>query len=215
MNTVPFFPEAQATMPFILAGCEGHIAVYYGPNDNAVKAGFDAIPGISFPINLCQGYPVMEARIESYAGSGYRMLCGWIQIITRECLATPGQKQTDARRSCSIDVVPALNDLQLPFAAFGLLPSFFDAPCRNLGDNAELTWIADTFLTTVPVRSRDEEITRLAGFRWGYREYASSVGKPVTLLPLEVTDAQAWNAHLPFLQKEFGDWRFREAQFHH
>jgi hypothetical protein len=91
------------------------------------------------------------------------------------------------------------------------LPSFFDAPCLNLGNNAELTWVADTFLVTVPVRSRQEEISWLLGFRWGYQEYDNPEENPVTVLPLEVTDGDVWNSHLSFLRGELEDWRFKEA----
>lgn len=94
---------------------------------------------------------------------------------------------------------------------FGSLPSLFDAPCLNLGDNAELTWIADTFLTTVPLRSRDEEILWLLGFRWGYREYDAGAKKPVELLPLEITDERVWNHHLSFLRQEFDTCKFKKA----
>jgi hypothetical protein len=68
--------------------------------------------------------------------------------------------------------------------------------------------MADSFLTTVPMRSRDEDIRRLAGFRWGYIEYEPSAGRPVSTLPLTVTDASAWNDLLPFLRKTFTRWRF-------
>lgn len=212
MSTKLCFSNAKEDIPFVLAGHQGHIAVYYGPNDDPVKAGFDHIPGIHFPLDLCRGYPVMQVEIESYAGFGYRTLCGWIQIVTREeTSATADGKPTDVQRSCSIDVIPSMRGLGMPFASFGALPSFFDAPCLNLGDSAELTWTADTFLTTVPVRSCQEEISRLLGFRWGYQEYDNPTERPVTLLPLEVTDAQAWNDHLPFLRQAFSDWKFGEA----
>ena len=192
MNTKSYFPSAQESIPFILAGRKGRVSVYYGPNDDPVKAGFDHIPGIHFPLDLCLGYPVMQVEIESYAGFGYRTLCGWIQIVTREERSvTADGEPTDVQSSCSIDVIPSMRGLAMPFATFGDLPSFFDAPCRNLGDSAELTWIADTFLTTVPVRSsQKEKISRLLGFRWGYQEYDNPTERPVTLLPLEVTDAQ-------------------------
>ena len=213
MSIGPYSPNAQEEIPFVLAGRSGHVAVYYGPNDDPVKAGFDHIPGIHFPLALCLGYPVMQVGIESYAGFGYRTLCGWIQIVTREEISvTADGKPTDVRRSCSIDVIPSMRGLGMPFAVFGDLPSFFDAPCRNLGDSTELTWIADTFLTTVPVRPcQNERVSRLLGFRWGYQEYDNPTERPVTLLPLEVTDAQTWKDHLPFLRQEFGDWKFEEA----
>jgi hypothetical protein len=211
MSTNSYDSKAQRLVPFTLQGRRGRVAVYYGPNDDAVKAGFDAVPGIDFPIDLCLGYPVMQAQIESYAGSGYRTLCGWIQIITREWYAKADTERTGLKRSCSIDLAPSMYGTGVPWTCFGSLPSLFDAPCLNLGDNAELTWIADTFLTTIPLRSRDEKIRWLLGFRWGYREYDACAEKPVELLPLEITDAQVWNRHLPFLCKEFDVWRFEQV----
>jgi hypothetical protein len=211
MNTKSYFPKAQKIIPFKLADRQGEVAVYYGPNDDAVRAGFDAIPGINFPIALCHGYPAMHARIKSYTGAGYRTLCGWIQIVTRAVFPVGDTERTTPHLSCSLDVVPALHESQLPFAVFGDLPSFFDAPCLNLGNNAELTWVADTFLVTVPVRSRQEEISWLLGFRWGYQEYDNPEENPVNVLPLEVTDGNVWNSHLAFLRGEFEEWRFKEA----
>jgi hypothetical protein len=211
MNFAPYFPEAEARLSFTLGGHPGTIAVYYGANADPAKAGFDALPGLNIPLDICLGYPVMHARIESYSGSGYRMLCGWIQIITRESLAVTAQVREDAHRSRSVDLLPAMEDSGTPFATYGFLPSCFDAPCQNLGNNLELTWTADTFLTTVPLRSRQEEIEWLAGLRWGYREYAASEGKSVETLPLEITNPHTWNSHLPFLRKTFDSWQFQEG----
>jgi hypothetical protein len=63
----------------------------------------------------------------------------------------------------------------------------------------------------VPVRSRDEEIQRLLGFRWGYNEYADPTRQPVSLHPLEVTGPEAWANVVPVLRKEFPNWRFGQG----
>jgi hypothetical protein len=201
----------QQRIPFTLNDRSGRVTVTYGPGQDPVQAGFDALPGLNFDLRLCLGYPVLQAQIDDYAGSGYRTICGWIQIITRECYGREDAERTNLLRSRSIDLFPAMHGAGIPWSVYGNLPGLFDAPCLNLGDNAELTWIADTFLTTVPLRSREQEIDRLLGFRWGYREYGPTAGKPVELLPLQVTDGQAWNHHLDFLRQEFGAWTFREA----
>jgi len=198
-------------IPFTLNDRRGRVAVSYGPGQDPVQAGFDALPGLNFDPALCLGYPVMQAQIESYAGSGYRTLCGWIQIITRECYAKGDAEQSNLHRSRSIDLIPAMHQAGIPWVVYGNLPAIFDAPCLNLGGHAELTWIADTFMTTVPLRSRDEEVHWLLGFRWGYREYDPAAGKPVELLPLQVTDGTMWNHHLDFLRQEFGDWTFKQT----
>jgi len=210
MSTWSFGHEATKRIPFVLHGCRGHVAVDYGKNDDPVRAGFDILPGLGFSIALCRGYPVMQATIEDYEGSGYRTFCGWIQIVTDE-FRDHDQGKTIVERFVSVDVAPSMRESGIPFACFGYLPQLFDAPCHNLGKHAELTWVADTFLTTVPARSNKEEISWLLGFRWGYMEYDPAEQKPVALLPLEITGADVWNSRLPFLRKEFATWQFKNA----
>jgi hypothetical protein len=200
----------SAVIPFQLRGCDGRIAVYYGVNTDPVKAGFDFLAGLNFDVDLCRGYPVVHARIEDYSGSGYRTICGWIQLVTRKDQDSTDPAQARTTTSVSIDVAPAFQELNLPFACFGNLPQFFDAPCLNLGDSARLVWTADAFLTTTPLRSPDDPIECLAGFRWGYIETNVPDQAPV-ILPLEVIGADAWNEHLPFLKKEFPTWTFEPA----
>ncbi len=209
MTTWSLHDKPVATIPFSLNGRGGSVSVYYGRNDDPVRAGFDAIPRLNFDINLCRGFPAMHAKINEYSGSGYRMLCGWIQIVTNEYFESHDEKK--GKKSFSVDVAPSMRDLGLPFASVGFPPGFFDAPCYNIGDHAKLRWVANTFLTTVPMRSREEKISWLAGFRWGYVEYDKPEQKPTSLLPLEVTSANAWNSCLPFLRKECKGWRFRRA----
>jgi hypothetical protein len=210
MSAWSFSHQATQRIPFILNGRRGHVAVYYGIDDDPVGAGFDVLPGLNFDIALCRGYPVVQAAIEEYEGSGYRTLCGWIQIVTDE-FRDHDQGNTTEGRWASVDLVPAMRESGVPFACFGNLPQWFDAPCHNLGEHAELTWVADTFLTTLPLRSRQEEISWLMGFRWGYNEYATLAHKPVQVLPLEITGAEVWNSHLLFLRQECSSWRFRDA----
>ncbi len=208
MDTWSLYRQPATLIPFALHGRSGSVAVYYGPDDDPLKVGFDSLPGLGFLLGLCPGYPVMHAIIEHYAGFGYRTLCGWVQIVTNEYR---DRERSAPQRFVSVDLAPAMRSSDSPYACFGNLPAFFDAPCYNLGEHAELKWVADTFLVTVPMRSREEEITWLAGFRWGYSEYEASSHKPVSLLPLEVTGADVWNGHLPFLRVEYSTWKFRSA----
>jgi hypothetical protein len=203
--------QPAAVIPFQLHGREGKLAVYYGVNTDPIQAGFDFLAGLNFDINLCRGYPVMHARIEEYAGSGYRTICGWVQLVTRLDQDNLDPAQARSTTTVSIDLAPAFQEVHLPFVCFGNLPQFFDAPCLNLGSSTRLVWTADTFLTTTPLRSGEEPIECLAGFRWGYIE-TSQPGQAPALLPLEVTGPEAWNAHLPFLREKYGDWRFVEAE---
>ena len=208
MNNWHLYDKAPVLIPFNLRGFNGQVAVYYGINDDPTKAGFDFLPGLGFDIDLCRGYPAIHARIESYAGSGYRTYCGWVQILTSVYLNSHDKQKAQTKTLFFVDMGPAFLDSDVPFVSYGNFPEVFDAPCYNLGENAELTWIADTFLTTIPTRSRAEEISWLLGFRWGYIENDIPDEKPV-LLPLEVTDAQVWNKHIPFLMQEYSNWRFK------
>lgn len=210
MKNWSFYNKAAEIIPFNLKGYNGKVSVYYGVNDDPIKVGFDSLPGIHFNINLCCGYPIIHARIDNYAGSGYRMFCGWVQIITSVYLDSRDSRKARSETFVSDDSAPAFQEIEFPFASYGYLPQLFDAPCLNLGNFAELRWTADTFLTTVPVRSRDEEISWLAGFRWGYLENDIPDEKP-TLLPLEVTDGQIWNKHVAYLRKQYSNWRFKSA----
>jgi hypothetical protein len=92
--------------------------------------------------------------------------------------------------------------------------SSFPLLCRGTGGASPCTMdrmMMQSNLTTIPLRSRDEKIRWLLGFRWGYREYDACAEKPVELRPLEITDAQVWNRHLAFLRQEFDTWKFKKA----
>ena len=194
-------------IPFEHNGRRGAVAVTYGVTEDPGVSGFDALPGMDFDLTQCRGYPTMRGVIDSYEGTGYRTLFGWIQIVTG--VRTASGKPTDT--NVSIDKLPAMQDVATPFASMGNLPQIFDAPCRNLNGYESLHWTADTFLTTVPIRTRDEEIHRLLGFRWGYTENADSVHHPVARLPLTVTTPQEWNALLPILRKNYPGWQFAQS----
>lgn len=198
-------------IPFTLAGRAGRVAVTYGVTEDPVAVGFDVIPGIPFDIRLCRGYPNIHAVIDRYGGTGYRGFCGWIQVITGKRYLAVDDHKPPARVEVDIDKLPAIADIDMPFAVFGHLPEWFDAPCRNLNGYKRLHWTADTFLTTLPIRTRKESIRRLASFRWGYVEYDPAAHRPVAPQPLELTDERAWNALLPILRKASPGWRFAAA----
>ena len=201
----PWFRD-QTAIPFVLHGRHGQVAVSYGVTEDPVRSGFDIIPGLRFDAKACRGYPTMHATIERFEGEGYRTICGWIQVVTG--VRSGGGKPSET--AVSVDILPAMSDVPSPWASMGNLPQMFDAPCRNLNGYDQLHWIADTFLTTVPVRTRDEPIERLLGFRWGYDEYADPARPPIRL-PFAVTGADAWNALIPRMQKDYPSWRFASA----
>lgn len=190
---------------------DGRVVVLYGRIEDPVDAGFDSLPGLGFDINLSKGYPMMHARIDAYEGSGYRTFCGWVQVITRKEYDSYEAEAELIKQSTSVDVPPPLLNLDFPFVAWGNLPQLFDAPCRNLHHHAKMEWVADTFLTTIPLRSRNEVIERLLGFRWGYTEYDASADKPVVVQPLVITGEREWNSHIRFLTTHYPGWRFGKS----
>ena len=199
--------DPPVRIPFTHFGRNGTVAVTYGVTDDPRVSGFDILPRMRFDVAQCRGYPTMRAVIEQYEGHGYRTICGWIQIVTG--VRTGGGKASETQ--VSVDTLPAMGDVPVPYASMGNLPQMFDAPCHNLNEFDHLHWTADTFLTTLPIRSRDEDIQRLLGFRWGYTEDADAVHHPVARLPFAVTGPDAWNALLPRLRKDYPTWRFAAA----
>ena len=196
------------SIPFTLFGRRGQLAVRYGVTVDPEALGFDVIPGLGLHPEACRGYPTIHATLEHYRGAGYRTLCGWIQVITAERHRAGIAAAASPDTSIAVDQFPSMVGIDMPFAIAGFLPELFDAPCGNLNGYDRLRWTADTFLTTVPLRSRTEPIHRLAGVRWGYISDTTHKDRPVSPLPLEVTGGQAWNALLPLLRTRFPDWRF-------
>ena len=136
-------------VPFEHSGRRGAVAVTYGVTEDPSVSGFDALPGMNFDLTQCRGYPAMRGVIDSYAGTGYRTLFGWIQIVTG--VRTASGKRADT--NVSIDKLQAMQDIATPFRVHGQLAADIQCACRNLNGYDALHWTADTFLTTVPIRS--------------------------------------------------------------
>jgi hypothetical protein len=125
MMSVPSLNDEPAmVIPFKRHEHDGRVAIYYGKNNDPVKVGFD--------INLCRGFPVISARVD-YSGLGYRQLFGWIQIVTDEYYKSREEREVPKSIKC-VDLVPSMLTSGVPFAHFGYLPEFFDAPCYNIGN---------------------------------------------------------------------------------
>ena len=197
-------------IPFVLNHKSGILEVKYEANQSTAKSGFDLFVGHGFNVGMCIGYPTMRAYIQSYAGTGYATACAWIQIVTRREFATL-DALGPANVESSVDNHPTLEELGVPFFAFGFPAEIFDAPCNNLNGLAKLDWVADTFLVTMPTRVNEYTISSLAGFRWGYTEYDLDGKRQVEISPLSVTGPAVWNQHLSLLRNRFPEWRYDET----
>lgn len=181
------------TLPFRLRGYAGQVAVSYARNDDPHRAGYDAL-NLPFDLALTLGYPTCRATI-TYDGSGYRAYMGWIQLVTNHDPAT-GAAET------SIDLPPIHWGLDSPFAAFGVAPTFFDAPANP--DHETEDWLADAFLAVCPDVARTRRVAALLGFRWGYA-LRQRHAEP---LPLAANTPDAWDQHLPLLRQRYPRWEF-------
>ena len=182
-------------IPFRHHGCDGVVVVRVERIADGVGAGFDVLPGLPFEAVAAVGYPGMSASV-AYEGTGYRRLLGWVQVVRTDRTWADGRAET----ATEIDLAPVWDGTGMPFVAVGYPPSIYDAPCRNLNGARTLRWRADTFLTTVPLRSRAEPIRRLASFSWGYDEL------PVTIVPPARTGDESWVRYLSLFRTEFPGW---------
>jgi hypothetical protein len=195
-------------IPFVLNNKNGIVEVCYEENKSAGKSGFDLLEGLGFDVEMCMGYPTMNAYIRDYEGTGYYRASAWIQIITDKYYSV-SQDKVPSKVISEVDISENMRRSGVPFFALGYPAEIYDAPCNNLSGYARLEWIADTFLVTQPSRINDDTISYITGFRWGYEEWDMEGKRNVRILPLEIIDASVWNGHLPMLKEEFSNWQFR------
>lgn len=183
------------TIPFRLRGVDGKVSVMYGVNEDPVYWGYTVLELEWFTPELVRGFPVMQASVE-YPAEGYAADMGWLQVV-RYSVRDPGQEE----QTTVFDVPPQLAATDIPYAAFGVRPTFFDAPAMA-ARNA--TWDADTFLVHTPDAVLSRVIQPICGFAWGYRVTDGDV----LLNALRVADASDWERNVGDLRQRFGSWTF-------
>ena len=200
LNLLPGVRHAYAVhfeqvlhIPFELHGHDGVVAVEYGTNSDPVATGHDLF-AIGYDRQSFLGFPVMQCRL-TYSGTGYRSLCGWIQIVTRSEV-TGGEDRT-------VDVLPCLAPSDSPMCFVGYLPTFFDAPANP--HHPDGRWLAETFLTQFDPRL--PRVRAVAAVAWGYDLLG---GHPRPLAP-ERLPLKAWNRRRSFLTQEYPRWTFAEV----
>jgi hypothetical protein len=181
------------SIPFLLRGVEGAIHVRYGVNDDPRRWGYEVLGLDWYEEELIRGFPVMEASVE-HSAEGYGADMGWIQVAEYE-VRDPGAEE----RATVFDVPPQLGDTEIPYLAFGVRPTAFDAPSIT---SREVTWRASTFLTYTPDAVLSRVVRAVAGFSWGYDVVAGEV----TIVPLSVATREDWTVVVPGLQERFPNW---------
>ncbi len=184
---------SSISIPFLMRGIEGTIHVRYGVNDDPRRWGYEVLNLDWYDENLIRGFPVMEASVE-HPAEGYAADMGWIQVAEYE-VRDPGAEE----RVTVFDVPPQLSDTEIPYLAFGVRPTAFDAPSIS---SQEVTWRASTFLTYTPDAVLSRVLRSVGGFTWGYDVVAGEV----TIAPLSTAKREEWTALLPALEARFPSW---------
>lgn len=187
-------------IPFTINNINGHIEIKYEKNKSAAQSGFDILKGLNFDVGMCVGYPTIHGYIKDFKATGYKRYCGWIQILELKYFSLSTSIKPD-KVIVTVDSSPIINT---PFFAYGYPAEIYDAPCNNLGDNFKLQWIANTYLVSVPSPANDNSITFLAGFKWGYDEWAGEDNeRQVEIHPLVQLERSKWEHDIEILRCEF------------
>jgi hypothetical protein len=75
--------------------------------------------------------------LADYPARGYRAVMGWVQLVSSTDGAS-GEEGFDP------DLLGFYDDLNVPYAFFGVGPTLFDAPSRP--SREDMTWVAHSFL---------------------------------------------------------------------
>jgi hypothetical protein len=185
------------TIPFRLRGVDGLVTVQYGVNEDPIRWGYAVLELDWFRPDLVRGFPVMQATVD-YPAEGYAADMGWLQVVRYEA-----REAGEVERATVFDAPPQLAEMEMPYAAFGIRPTFFDAPAMGA---EEAMWDADTFLVYTPDAVLSRVLRPICGFRWGYRLHEGVV----EMNPLSV-DASHWRTNVSDLRERFPSWTFEEV----
>ena len=184
----------ELLLPFRIRDVDGSVRVSYGRNEDPRRWGYDLL-GLDFDIDVARGFPVVEASVE-WPLEGYAARMGWIQVVRYSV-----GEQTDT--TVIVDVAPQLRDSGIPYIAFGVRPTTFDAPATT---DANVIWRVVTFLTYGPNAHMTRTVGPAVGFRWGY-DVRDGDCQPVAV---EVASRDDWNDARDELRQCYPGWTFLE-----
>ncbi len=178
---------------FSLRGSRGRVHIDLRPATGAGSSGRGVLDP-SLPEANGAGLPVCTATVD-YAGVGYTAAMGWVQFVRSSDSANPNVFE--------LDPLALYADVNTPYAFFGIKPTLFDAPYRDLEE--ELVWEARSYLATSPDAVLTRAAIPLLAFGWGFRVAAGWVA----LLPPARLGIAWWSEHLPVLEDAHPGWSFR------
>lgn len=186
-------------IPFRLRGLKGEVNVEHEINHDPARWGFgESVLGEASPPSQALGFPVVQASVE-YEGAGYGAYMGWVQVVRY-------QVHDKNEHVTVFDVPPSIKDTDVPYLAFGIRPTMFDAPGF---DEQEVTWDADSFLVHSPDGVLSRIVNAITGFKWGYRVRRGKV----ETLPLTLAMESDWDRNLPDLRGRYPTWAFGSSWF--
>jgi len=185
-------PVHENAYPFRLSGLAGDVVVRYGANVDPTRWGYDLL-GLDYPSVTAAGFPVLRADV-TYEGDGYAATLGWVQVVWMA-----GAAEQEPR--VIVDVAPQLIGTGFPYVSFGVEPTMFDAPSTT---QADVDWLARTFLTASPDRLMTRIAEPILGLRWGYVLH-EAVPQLKGLAPAREED---WREARSVLTAHFPEWEF-------
>jgi hypothetical protein len=189
---------AQTQIPFRLRGVDGTVTVEYGVNDDPKRWGYLHLNLDWYSPDAVRGFPVMQASVD-HPSEGYAADMGWIQVV-RYVVRDPGTEEDIT----VFDVPPQFSESDVPYFAFGVRPTVFDAPAIVAND---VTWRASTFLVYTPDAVLSRVSRPLCGFTWGYDVTAGARD----VKPVEIAGYNEWIANLNDLKGRYPDWEFQDS----
>ena len=169
-------------------------------NEDPARWGWRLL-GLDVPLEHIVGFPVVEATVD-YPAEGYAAVMGWVQVVRYE--ATDEPETGEPETVVLADVAPQLQGLGMPYVAFGVRPTYFDAPAISAPD---ADWRAATFLTATPDALLSRVIEPVCGFCWGYRR-KEGVNELVDARRAEEKD---WLEAREQLVTHYPDWEWRSG----
>lgn len=175
-------------LSFNARDASGEVTVVTSVNTDPLSLGTDP---------SARGFPACHATVD-FELDGYNGLLGWIQLV--------GVTTTEeAERIFEIDPLQVFDQVETPFAFYGLSPELFDAPSRS--DRSQtLDWLAHTFLCVAPSHPMTKEAMAVVGFTWGF----VMKGGEVSIVEPRELDLDTWSRHIGTLSKFYPSWRFIE-----
>ncbi len=185
------------SIPFELRGLSGTVEVEYLVNEDPARWGYPILELESFDVERARGAPVTRATVD-YPAEGYAAEMAWIQIVEH--------RTAPAEPEIIVDVAPQMEASRaaMPYMAFGVRPTFFDAPGT---DDPEYEFHAVAFLTASPDALMTPVVGPLCGFKWGYRVVASDP----RIAPLEPAGDDDWAWVKAQLEGRYPRWTFLDG----